>query len=106
MSMRPPRRFLPLWQRSGARQRLRLILLPQPATLGEPIPGIDLPRKDAGRPRVTVSGTKWILDGRPVELGAAVRTPYAGTQTKGRRNFSREASETLLRKINSTTTHP
>src|SRR3546814_4376622 len=50
MSMRPPRRFLPLWQRSGARQRLRLILLPLPATLGEPIPGIDLPRKDAGRP--------------------------------------------------------
>src|SRR3546814_5422186 len=30
MSMRPPRRFLPLWQRSGARQRLRLILLPLP----------------------------------------------------------------------------
>src|SRR3546814_312016 len=99
MSMRPPRRFLPLWQRSGARQRLRLILLPLPATLGEPIPGIDLPRKDAGRPRVTVSGTKWILDGTPVELGAAVRTPYAGTQAKGHLNFSREEIETLLREI-------
>src|SRR3546814_3953719 len=58
-----------------------------------------LPRKDAGRPRVTVSGTKWILDGTPVELGAAVRTPYAGTQTKGRLNFSREEIETLLREI-------
>ena len=99
MSMRPPRRFLPLWQRSGARQRLRLILLPQPATLGEPIPGIDLPREDAGRPRVTVSGTKWILDGTPIEHGAAVRSPYAGTQDKGRLNFSREEIETLLREI-------
>src|SRR3546814_17304798 len=35
--------------------------------------------------------------GTPVELGAAGRQPYAGTQTKGRRNSGGEESETLLR---------
>src|SRR3546814_5400200 len=59
----------------------------------------DVCSSDLGRPRVTVSGTKWILDGTPVELGAAVRTPYAGTQAKGHLNFSREEIETLLREI-------
>lgn len=99
MAMMPPRRFLSLWQRSQAPQHLRLIRLPLPATLDEPIPGADLARKDATRPRVTVSGTKWILDGTPVEQGAAMRTPYPGTQASGRLNFSRAQIETLLREI-------
>lgn len=99
MAMLPPQRFLSLWQRSEAPQRLRLIRLPLPATLDEPIPGADLPREDASRPRVTVSGTKWILDGTPIEHGAAVRKPYPGTRASGRLNFERGAIETLLREI-------
>jgi len=99
MAMMPPQRFLSLWQRSGAPQRLRLIRLPLPATLDEPVPGIDLPREDPERPRVSVSGTKWILDGTPIERGAAVRTPYPGTQASGRLNFSRAEIEGLLREI-------
>lgn len=99
MAMMPPERFLSLWQGSGAQQRLRLIRLPMPATLDEAVAGTNLPRTDAGRPRVTVSGTKWILDGTPIEHGAAVRKPYAGTQAMGRLNFSRAEIETLLREI-------
>ena len=99
MAMLPPQRFLSLWQRSEAPQRLRLIRLPLPATLDEPIPGADLPREDEARPRASVSGTKWILDGTPIEQGAALRAPYPGTQASGRLNFERRAIETLLREI-------
>src|SRR3546814_10786579 len=42
----------------------------------------------------------WSSDVRSSDLlGAAVRTPYPGTQTKGHLNFSREEIETLLREI-------
>ena len=38
---------------------------------------------------ITVSGTKWILDGTPIERLMFVRTPYTDrSETKGRLNFS------------------
>jgi predicted amidohydrolase YtcJ len=41
-----------------------------------------------GAARVTVSGTKWILDGTPVERLMLLREPYADRpSTRGRRNF-------------------
>lgn len=99
MAMMAPARFTSLWQRSGAPQRLRVIRIPTPGAFGDPVEGADLPREVAGAPRILVSGTKWILDGTPIEFGAAVRTPYAETQANGRMNFTRDEIEALLREI-------
>ena len=42
-----------------------------------------------GSPRVMVSGTKWILDGTPIERLMLLREPYTDNPaTRGRRNFS------------------
>jgi predicted amidohydrolase YtcJ len=99
MAMMPPARFLSLWQRSGVPQRLRLIRIPAPASLDDPVEGADLPRDVAGAPRIHVFGTKWILDGTPIEFGAATRAPYPQTQANGHLNFSRGEIESLLREI-------
>lgn len=96
MAMMPAARFLSLWIDSGAPQRLRLVRFPLPASLDDPVDGADLPREVPGAPRVRVSGTKWILDGTPIEQGAALRRPYPGGG-HGRLNFSRAEIESLLR---------
>lgn len=49
-------------------------------------------------PLVTVSGTKWILDGTPIERSAAMRKPYADRpSTLGELNFSEKEMEDILR---------
>lgn len=49
-------------------------------------------------PLVTVSGTKWILDGTPIERSAAMRKPYADRpSTSGELNFSEKEMEDMLR---------
>ena len=49
-------------------------------------------------PLVTVSGTKWILDGTPVEHSAAMRKPYADRPTtSGELDFSQKEMEAMLR---------
>jgi predicted amidohydrolase YtcJ len=49
-------------------------------------------------PTVTVSGTKWILDGTPIEHSAAMRKPYADRpSTSGELNFSQSEMEDMLR---------
>lgn len=49
-------------------------------------------------PLVTVSGTKWILDGTPIEHSAAMRTPYADRPaTSGDLDFSEKEIEDMLR---------
>ena len=58
--------------------------------------GRDLPTHPA--PLVTVSGTKWILDGTPIERSAAMRKPYADRpSTSGELNFSKKEMEDMLR---------
>ena len=48
-------------------------------------------------PLVSVSGTKWILDGTPIERSAAMRQPYAdGSSTSGELNFSEAEMEQML----------
>lgn len=92
-------RFLGLWREARVPLRLRLIRLPTPAVVGEDDIG-DLPpsfRTDS--PPIHVSGTKWILDGTPVERGAALRAPYPGGDDAGRLNFSRDEIAALLRAI-------
>jgi predicted amidohydrolase YtcJ len=49
-------------------------------------------------PLVTVSGTKWILDGTPIERSAAMRKPYADRPgASGELNFSQKEMEDMLR---------
>ena len=48
-------------------------------------------------PLVSVSGTKWILDGTPIERSAAMRQPYADRpDTSGQLNFSESEMEQML----------
>lgn len=99
MSWLPPERFVGLWQDSGAKSRLRLIRFPAPAVAGEPVAADALPRHLADAPRVVVSGTKWIIDGTPVDQAAPLRAPYPDTGANGRLNFERDGIEAKLREI-------
>lgn len=98
MAMMPPERFVALWQRAAPPQRLRLIRMPLDSAPGAAVAGAAL-QPAADPETLRVSGTKWILDGTPVEQGAAVRAPYPGTQAHGRLNFSQAEIEALLREI-------
>jgi predicted amidohydrolase YtcJ len=67
-----------------------------------PLTGIAAWRPPAGAPvmggRVTTSGTKWILDGTPVERLMFLREPYADRpSTRGRGNFPPADIATFLR---------
>lgn len=56
----------------------------------------DLPLHPA--PLVSVSGTKWVLDGTPIEHSAHMRNPYADRpDTSGELNFSEKEMEAMLR---------
>jgi predicted amidohydrolase YtcJ len=49
-------------------------------------------------PLVTVSGTKWVLDGTPIEHSGAMREPYADRpSTSGELDFSQKEVEDMLR---------
>ncbi|HKV77400.1 MAG TPA: amidohydrolase [Candidatus Sulfotelmatobacter sp.] len=49
-------------------------------------------------PLVTVSGTKWVLDGTPIERSAATRQPYADRpSTSGELLFPEKEMENMLR---------
>lgn len=49
-------------------------------------------------PLVTVTGTKWVLDGTPIERSAAMRQPYADRPTtSGELDFSEKEMESMLR---------
>lgn len=68
-----------------------------------PLRSLDEQRPDATRPpglpdRVRVLGTKWTLDGTPVERGAALRRPYADRPDwRGRLNFTDAELRAILR---------
>ena len=65
-------------------------------SVAEPRPAVARP---AGLPeRVRVIGTKWLLDGTPVERLAALRAPYADRLGwSGRLNFSADEVRAILR---------
>ncbi len=51
----------------------------------------------ASLPLVTVSGTKWILDGSPIERTSAMRKPYTDRpETSGTMDFSQAEMEDML----------
>jgi predicted amidohydrolase YtcJ len=58
--------------------------------------GHALPRHPA--PLITVSGTKWLLDGSPIERTAALRKPYTDLpSTSGELDFPEKEMEAMLR---------
>jgi predicted amidohydrolase YtcJ len=90
--------FIAAWRDSGTPLRVRAIRTPLATAPGQPPAGADLPRVDPARPGITVSGTKWILDGTPMERGAAMRHAYP-EGGHGRLNFSQAEIASLLGEI-------
>jgi predicted amidohydrolase YtcJ len=81
---------------AGVPLRIRLIEFPMTgmSTWREPAA-----RTVKGAPGVTVSGTKWILDGTPIERLMFLREPYSDRpDTRGRLNFPDEQVVGYLRK--------
>jgi predicted amidohydrolase YtcJ len=84
--------YIKYWKMAGLPFRLRLIrwgyFSPDGNIL---IPGKDLPRNNDDLPLLSVFGTKWLLDGTPIEGGAAVTEGYVyNPKHMGYLNFSRE----------------
>lgn len=75
-----------------ARVRLRVRIIAFPGSRDEPL------RTVAATDRVRPSGIKWILDGTPVERGAAVRAPYVDRpESRGFLNFPESFAREALR---------
>lgn len=82
---------------AGLPVRMRLIDFPLTA-MKDWRPRVS-PRASADSPLVTISGTKWIMDGTPIERLALLRAPYADApKTKGRQNFSGAELREFLRR--------
>jgi predicted amidohydrolase YtcJ len=77
----------PLIEAAGLPVRMRVIDFPMSAMKDWRAPVSRRARPKS--PLVTVSGTKWILDGTPIERLALLRAPYADApKVSGRANFS------------------
>jgi predicted amidohydrolase YtcJ len=77
MTYLKPKRYVELLRRADFPLRMRVIRWPATDTRGRDLKeGLDVPLHPSGTPRVTVSGTKWVLDGSPLERGMAVRGEY------------------------------
>lgn len=72
-----PADFMKLWQKAGLPFRLRLIRWGDIDPDGHiNVPGKNLPLKSKSLPLLTISGTKWLLDGTPDEEYAQQSEPY------------------------------
>jgi predicted amidohydrolase YtcJ len=77
--------------------RIRMIRFPMTEN-GRVTEGINLPVTDRERPLSIISGTKWILDGTPVEQGAGVRRPYpGGGENLGRLDFPPDEIKAIMK---------
>jgi len=80
--------------------RIRIIRIPvsETASRGDDQDGTNIPALSNERPLSIISGTKWILDGTPVEQGAAVRTPYpGGGEHMGKLNFPPDELKVIMK---------
>jgi predicted amidohydrolase YtcJ len=99
MSMQSLTRYEKVERHGPAPIRIRMIRMPMSETASrDTSEGATLPVTSRERPLSIISGTKWILDGTPVEQGAAVRTPYPGTTDKmGKLNFAPDELKALMK---------
>jgi predicted amidohydrolase YtcJ len=68
--------------------RVRAMAMPMTTTAGRDAADVSELARVQQNDRVRASGIKWILDGTPIEHGAAMRAPYFDRQdTSGRLNF-------------------
>ncbi|MGA8808493.1 MAG: amidohydrolase family protein [Thermoanaerobaculia bacterium] len=99
MSMFPLTRYEKVERHAPAAIRIRMIRMPMSETASrDASEGATLPVTSRERPLSIISGTKWILDGTPVEQGAAVRLPYPGTTDKmGKLNFAPDEIKAIMK---------
>jgi predicted amidohydrolase YtcJ len=99
MSMLPLTRYEKLERHAPAAIRIRMIRMPMSETAArDASEGATLPVSSRERPLSIISGTKWILDGTPVEQGAAVRQLYPGTTDKmGKLNFAPDEIKAIMK---------
>lgn len=92
-----PQDYVKFWQKAGCPFRLRLIKWSDITPSGTfNIPSINNP--DTGVPNIKISGTKWLLDGTPIEQGAFKLSAYPNKPGWfGRMNYSeKEIKEMCL----------
>src|ERR1043165_6351105 len=78
--------------------RIRVIRFPGTSATGPDLAdATTVPVTSRERPLDTVMGWKWILDGTPIEQGAATRTNYPNSQSNGRLNFTTEQLQALAK---------
>ena len=99
MSMQSLSRYEKIERHGPAAIRIRMIRIPITDAAARDISeGASIPLTSTERPLAIISGTKWILDGTPVERGAAVRTAYPGGGTNmGRLDFSPEEIKAIIK---------
>jgi predicted amidohydrolase YtcJ len=99
MSMQPLTHYEKVERHAPAPIRIRMIRMPMSETAArDTSEGATLPVTSRERPLSIISGTKWILDGTPVEQGAAVRQPYPGTTDKtGKLNFAPDELKAIMK---------
>ena len=91
--------YISLWKKAGLPFRLRLIRWADMNADGSlSIPSKELPSKTPAMPLITVSGTKWLLEGTPLEQGAEQMEAYPGRPDwYGRMNYTMPELERMLR---------
>ena len=85
-----PEDYARLWKQAGLPFRLRLIRWGDMNTDGSlNIPSKDIPKNTAELPLLTISGTKWLLEGTPLEGGAEQFEAYPNRPNwYGRMNYT------------------
>jgi len=91
--------YIRIWQQAGLPFRLRLIRWGDMNADGSlSIPGKELPKFYKQLPLVTVSGTKWLLEGTPIEEGTEQFEAYPNRPDwYGRMNYSVAEIEKMCR---------
>jgi predicted amidohydrolase YtcJ len=91
--------YINLWKEAGLPFRLRLIRWADMNEDGSlSIPSKELPKTTPGMPLLTVSGTKWLLEGTPLEQGAEEIDAYPNTSDwHGRMDYTIPEIETMCR---------
>jgi predicted amidohydrolase YtcJ len=102
MSYLPIERYVQALRPAQLPLRMRVIRFPPTGRTQRVFKeGRNLPLRPPGLPLVTVRGTKWILDGTPLERGAALRAGYVDRPGAfGKLNFSRDEIVRMLRESN------
>ncbi|MEJ7643931.1 MAG: amidohydrolase family protein [Chryseolinea sp.] len=94
-----PEDYIKYWNKAGLPLRLRLIRWGDVNSNGTlNIPSKTLPRVTSVLPLATVSGTKWLLEGTPLEQGSAELEPYPNRPDwYGRINYSMDEIESMCK---------